>query len=57
MARFDESVQKVYTVVGTPNYTSPELILGEGYSFNSDVWSAGCVVYELIMLERAFKGQ
>ncbi|MCQ2817383.1 MAG: mitogen-activated protein kinase kinase [archaeon] len=35
------------TYVGTKNYMSPERIFGEKYSFNSDVWSLGLVIYEL----------
>eukprot|EP00439_Symbiodinium_sp_Y106_P013779 s7427_g1.t5 len=33
--------------VGTANYMSPERALGKDYSFRSDVWSAGMVVFEL----------
>lgn len=36
-------------------YMSPEMINGESYSFNTDIWSLGCVVYELVYLKPAFK--
>ena len=39
---------------GTINYMSPEIHLGKEYSLNSDVWSAGCVIYELIQLKSLF---
>jgi serine/threonine protein kinase len=35
------------TFVGTKNYMSPERILGQDYSYSSDIWSLGLVVYEL----------
>mmetsp|Transcript_90919 Transcript_90919/g.211551 ORF Transcript_90919/g.211551 Transcript_90919/m.211551 type:complete len:334 (-) Transcript_90919:64-1065(-) len=35
------------TFVGTANYMSPERVLGKDYSYRSDVWSAGMVLYEL----------
>lgn len=35
------------TFVGTANYMSPERANGKDYSYRSDVWSAGIVVFEL----------
>jgi len=35
------------TFVGTAIYMSPERVKGEDYSYPSDVWSVGMVVYEL----------
>jgi len=35
------------TFVGTASYMSPERAMGKDYSYPSDVWSAGIVVYEL----------
>lgn len=35
------------TFVGTKSYMSPERILGEEYSFSSDIWSLGLIVYEM----------
>lgn len=42
------------TVVGTPNYMSPEVIKGAKYNKKSDVWSLGCLVYELCALQPPF---
>ena len=37
-------------------YMSPEMILStNGYSFKSDIWSTGVIIYELITLEYPFK--
>ncbi|VDM42920.1 unnamed protein product [Toxocara canis] len=45
------------TVVGTPNYLSPEICEGRAYNQKSDLWALGCVLYELCELGRAFDGE
>ncbi|DAZ96594.1 TPA: hypothetical protein N0F65_000160 [Lagenidium giganteum] len=35
------------TVIGTPLYMSPEMLEDKAYSYASDVWALGCVLYEL----------
>ncbi|CAI5439455.1 unnamed protein product [Caenorhabditis angaria] len=45
------------TVIGTPNYLSPEICEGRSYNQKTDMWSLGCVFYELLELKRAFDGE
>lgn len=40
------------TCIGTRDYMSPELLNGKRYDLKTDVWSAGCVLFELICLEK-----
>ncbi|CAB3381205.1 Hypothetical predicted protein [Cloeon dipterum] len=42
------------SIVGTPEYFSPELCRGEAYGRKSDVWALGCVLYEMMTLTRPF---
>ena len=44
-----------HSKVGTPLYMSPEVLRGDGYDFKSDVWSVGCLLYEMSMLKSPFK--
>ena len=50
----DESVY-AYTHVGTPYYMSPEQISDQKYNEKSDIWSAGCVIYEFAALRAPFE--
>ncbi|XP_064599370.1 serine/threonine-protein kinase Nek11-like [Liolophura sinensis] len=45
------------TFVGTPYFMSPEVLKHEGYNSKSDVWSVGCILYEICALDHAFNGQ
>ena len=37
--------EKTKTIIGTPNFLPPEVLLGKGYSFSCDYWSIGVTIY------------
>jgi NIMA (never in mitosis gene a)-related kinase len=59
----DMNVSKVakkgllYTQTGTPYYASPEVWMDKPYDSKSDIWSAGCVMYEMATLRPPFRAE
>ena len=42
------------TAIGTPYYLSPEICQEKPYNQKSDIWSLGCILYEMLTLRHAF---
>jgi hypothetical protein len=55
-AELSATEQKAETVCGTPFYLSPEMVNGKPYTAATDVWSLGCILWELLTLQRPFSG-
>ncbi|CAH2224973.1 serine threonine- kinase Nek5 isoform X1 [Pelobates cultripes] len=49
------SMELVRTQAGTPVYQSPEIWQNQRYNNKTDIWSLGCVLYELCALKRPFE--
>ena len=45
---------KTYTLCGTPNYLSPEIIMNSGHDASTDHWSLGILIYEMVTGENPF---
>ncbi|RLN83850.1 hypothetical protein BBO99_00001748 [Phytophthora kernoviae] len=52
----ENSLDAAQTVTGTPYYMAPELLEGAEYNGKSDIWSLGCVLYELASYSPPFTG-
>ena len=44
------------TQTGTPYYASPEIWNDSPYDYKCDIWSVGCIIYEMATLRMPFRG-
>ena len=44
------------TQTGTPYYISPEIWNEQPYDYKCDIWSVGCIIYEMCTLRPPFRG-
>ena len=44
----EEPDDKAYTLCGTPQYISPEILKNKGYDKTIDWWALGCFLYEML---------
>lgn len=58
VSKVQDTMEKLaYTQTGTPYYASPEVWRDEPYDNKSDIWSLGCVLYEMCTYRPPFKGK
>jgi cGMP-dependent protein kinase 1 len=43
------------TMVGTPEYLSPEMITSKGHNRGTDIWSLGILIYEILTAKTPFE--
>lgn len=42
------TLKKTYTIIGTPHYMAPDIVIGKGYTNMVDLWSLGICLYEFL---------
>lgn len=49
------TMEMAQSVAGTPYNMAPEIIRGDSYGPKTDIWSLGCVMYEIATFRRPFE--
>eukprot|EP01103_Thecamoeba_quadrilineata_P005892 TRINITY_DN15639_c0_g1_i1.p1 TRINITY_DN15639_c0_g1~~TRINITY_DN15639_c0_g1_i1.p1 ORF type:complete len:858 (-),score=162.36 TRINITY_DN15639_c0_g1_i1:39-2612(-) len=47
-SQLDKDQQACRTVIGTPLFMSPEVLMGQPYDYSTDIWSLGITILQLI---------
>ena len=53
--QLNRASEQAQTHAGTESFMSPEILNGEKYSYKTDIWSLGCVLYLLCTLRPPFE--
>lgn len=48
--------ERATTILGTPLFMAPEILMSNAYSFSADFWSLGCIFYSCLYGKRPFHG-
>lgn len=48
---------KTATNCGTPAYVAPEVLIGNGHSYEVDIWSLGVLLMEIVSGQTPFTGE
>ncbi|EHN03704.1 YBR028C-like protein [Saccharomyces cerevisiae x Saccharomyces kudriavzevii VIN7] len=51
-----ENVKALYSIIGTPEYCAPEILLGKAYTQNCDWYSLGCLLYDMLVGKPPYTG-
>ncbi|XP_064413013.1 serine/threonine-protein kinase Nek5 [Latimeria chalumnae] len=51
----NNTMELAHTCIGTPYYLSPEICDNRPYNNKTDMWSLGCVLYEMCTLKHPFE--
>jgi NIMA (never in mitosis gene a)-related kinase len=51
-----QSLQMNNSFVGTLAYSCPQIVQNESYNEKADIWSLGCIIYEIMALKAPFSG-
>lgn len=51
-----QNLTRTGMIIGTPEYMSPEQLIGDPVDGRSDIYSLGCILYQMLTGEQAFGG-
>ena len=55
VSKIIKSMGMAYTQTGTPYFASPEIWNNKPYDYKCDIWSAGCIIYEMARFHVPFR--